>query len=322
MTAASARVSAGKAASRGSGEGGGKRDMLYINGSYLPLAEGRISVEDRGFQFGDGVYEVVRFENGRLLWLEDHLGRLNGSLEKILLADALDGHPLVEVLPELLRRSELRQGTAYVQVTRGAAPREFGLPTDVPPTVLAYVQAYAFPSEADLRAGIAVHAVEDQRWARCDIKSTNLLPAVLAKQAAWEAGAQEALYVSPEQTVREGGSSNAFIVLDGTLRTHPANNRILNGITRCHVLDLARELGVPLLEEGVHVSDLPRASEVFIASTTRDVMPVVRVGGLDSGAFTPGDGTPGEVTLALAAAMHSLIARCVGSVPRPPSAPV
>src|SRR5665811_1122434 len=296
--------------------------MLYLNGSIMPLADGRVSVEDRGFQLGDGVYEVLKIDNGRLLWLEDHLERLEWSTGQVLLSGAFDGHPLAEILPRLVSMSGLRQGTAYVQVTRGAAPREFALPSGVEPTVLAYVRPHEFPSDDEVCAGIAVHAVEDQRWARCDIKSTNLLPAVLAKQAAREAGAQEALYVSAEGTVREGGSSNAFIVLDGTLRTHPANNRILNGITRCHVLDLAHELGVPLLEEGVHVSDLPRASEVFIASTTRDVMSVVRVSGLDSGVLTPGDGTPGEVTLALAAAMRSLIGRCVGSVPRPPSAPV
>lgn len=287
--------------------------MLYLNGRILPLVEGRISVEDRGFQFGDGVYEVLRFENGRLLWVEDHLGRLNSSLDQILLSDALDGHPLAEILPELVRLSGLRRGTAYVQVTRGAAPREFDFPTEARPTVLAYVQEHPFPSAADVRAGIAVHAVEDQRWARCDIKSTNLLPAILAKHAAHAAGAHEALYVSTDGTVREGGSSNFFVVLGGILRTHPANNRILNGITRCRVLDLAREGGLPLLEEAVHVSDLPRASEAFIASTTRDVMPVVRIGGLDSGERIVGGGTPGDITLKLAAAMRSLVARCVGS---------
>jgi len=294
--------------------------MLYLNGRILPLAEGRISVEDRGFQLGDGVYEVIKIEDGRLLWVEDHLGRLNGSLDQTLLAGVLDGHPLAEILPELVRLSGLRRGTAYVQVTRGAAPREFGLPTHVQPTVLAYVQAHSFPSDADVRAGVAVHTVEDQRWARCDIKSTNLLPAVLAKHEARLAGAHEALYVSADGMVREGGSSNAFIVLDGTLRTHPANNRILNGITRCHVLDLARELGLPLLEQAVHVSDLPRASEVFIASTTRDVMPVVRIGGLGSGILTPGGGTPGEVTLSLVDAMRSLIAESLADpIPRPPA---
>ncbi|HZK48143.1 MAG TPA: aminotransferase class IV [Thermoleophilia bacterium] len=291
--------------------------MLYLNGSIMPLADGRVSVEDRGFQLGDGVYEVLKIDNGRLLWLEDHLERLDWSTGQVLLSGALDGHPLAEILPRLVSMSGLRQGTAYVQVTRGAAPREFALPSGVEPTVLAYVRPHEFPSDDEVCAGIAVHAVEDLRWARCDIKSTNLLPAVLAKHAAGEAGAREALYVSADGVVREGGSSNAFVVLDGTLRTHPANNRILNGITRCHVLDLARELGFPVLEQAVHVSDLPRASEIFIASTIRDVMPVVRVGGLDTGMLTPRGGVPGEMTIALAEAMRSLIARCVG-VPAPP----
>jgi D-alanine transaminase len=312
--------------------------MLYLNGRIMPLSEGTVRVEDRGFQLGDGVYEVLKIENGRLLWVDDHLERLASSLEQIVLQGALDAHPLERILPELVQRSGVRQGTAYIQVTRGPSPRDFEFPADPKPTVLAYVQRHGFPGPAEVLTGLTLHAVDDPRWARCDIKSTNLLPAVLAKHTAQRYGAQEVLYVASDGTVREGGSSNVFVILDGALRTHPADNHILNGITRCHVLDLAREQGLSVLEQAVDLAGLLRAEEVFIASTTRDVMPVVRVGGLDrltataalprdavglqdteaTGILVPGDGQPGPVTLLLADAMRGLVSRLVGLEPPPP----
>ncbi|MHB8868930.1 MAG: aminotransferase class IV [Thermoleophilia bacterium] len=292
--------------------------MLYLDGTVMPLESGRVGVEDRGFQLGDGVYEVVKVYGGRLLWLEDHLERLAWSIEQILLPEALVDHQLSAVLPTLVSSSGVTEGTAYVQVTRGVAPREFALPVGAPATVLAYVRGQVFPGAAEILAGIYLHAVQDQRWARCDIKSTNLLPAVLAKEAARKAGAHEAMYVSPEGIVREGGSSNVFLVMDGVLHTHPANNRILNGITRCHALEAARALGLTVVEEGVPFEDLHRVEEMFIASTTRDIMPVVRVGGLGLSDSPVGGGVPGPVTLALVDAMRERVARAVGGVPPPP----
>lgn len=294
--------------------------MLYLDGTVMPLELGLVSVEDRGFQLGDGVYEVLKVCEGRLLWLHDHLDRLDWSLEQILLPTALADHPLHEVLPALVSRSRVTEGTVYVQVTRGAAPREFALPEGVRPTVLAYARSHSFPTAAEIQTGISLHAVEDIRWARCDIKSTNLLPAVLAKQAARAAGAHEALYVSVDGIVREGGSSNVFLLLDGVLRTHPADNRILNGITRCHVIEAARSLALPVVEEAVRFEDLHRVGEMFIASTTRDVMPVVRVGGLGMAETRVSGGTAGPVTLVLADAVRGLIARAVGAPPPPPLA--
>ncbi len=292
--------------------------MLYLDGTVMPLESGRVGVEDRGFQLGDGVYEVVKVYGGRLLWLEDHLERLAWSLEQILLPEALADHQLSAVLPALVSKSGVTEGTVYVQVTRGAAPREFALPVGVSATVLAYVRGQVFPTAAEILAGISLHAVDDQRWARCDIKSTNLLPAVLAKEAARKAGAHEAMYVSPEGIVREGGSSNVFLVMDGVLRTHPANHRILNGITRCHALETARSLGLTVVEEGLRFADLHRAEEMFIASTTRDIMPVVRAGGLGIPEMPVGGGMPGPVTLALVDGMRDRVARAVGSVPPSP----
>lgn len=292
--------------------------LLYLDGAMMPLEQGRVGVEDRGFQLGDGVYEVLKVCAGQLLWLEDHLERLAFSLDQILLPGALAGHPMGDILPTLVSESGVVQGSVYVQVTRGVAPRDFAIRGDVPPTVLAYVRSHGFPEPPEIVAGISLHAVEDLRWARCDIKSTNLLPAVLAKQAAREAGAHEALYVSSDGMVREGGSSNVFLVLDGVLRTHPANNRILNGITRCHALEAARSLGLPVVEEAVPFADLERVEEMFIASTTRDIMPVVRVGGLGLDEGPVGAGEPGPVTMALVDAMRVLVADAVGAPAPPP----
>jgi D-alanine transaminase len=192
-------------------------ETLYLNGVFRPLDEGHVHVEDRGFQLGDGVYEVIKVMNGRLVWLEDHLERLDRSLAAVRLTEASAGHVFQMVLP-VARAVPVAQGIVYVQVTRGTAPREFVFPRPPHPTVLAYARTKGVPTPAEILAGISLHPVEDLRWARCDIKSTNLLAAVLAKEEAKEAGADETLFLSPEGAVREGGSSNVFAFLDGVLR--------------------------------------------------------------------------------------------------------
>lgn len=293
----------------------GDSSMLYLNGAFMALEQGHVGVEDRGFQLGDGVYEVLKVIEGKLLWMEDHLDRLSWSLAEIRLHDALKDHALHEILPRLVEASGVGRGSVYVQVTRGAASREFLFPKGTPPTVLAYAREDRLVGDQEILAGITLHAVEDIRWARCDIKSTNLLAAVLAKQAASDAGAGEVLYVSPEGLVREGGSSNAFVILDGVLWTHPADNRILNGITRQHVLDLARGLDIRVQETAVLFDDLFHAEEVFIASTTRDVMPVVGLSAPDRDYLTLSGGRPGPVTLSLADAMRASIAAALGAPP-------
>jgi D-alanine transaminase len=269
----------------------------------MPLSEGHVGVEDRGFQLGDGVYEVIKVMNGRLVWLEDHLGRLLRSLEAVRLVGATDEHYLEQVIPDLVARSGVTHGIVYVQVTRGPAPREFVFPDPPHPTVLAYVRTKRAPEVSEILAGPVLHPVEDQRWARCDIKSTNLLASVLAKEAAQEAGAHEALFVSPEGVVREGGSSNVFAVFEDTIRTHPSDNRILAGITRKHVLEIARRLGYPVEERAFTLEEVTAAAngsaagvgcEAFTSSTTKDIQPVVRIG-----PHVVGDGRPGAVTLAV-----------------------
>lgn len=295
-----------------------KSETLYLNGRFMPLSEGRISVEDRGFELGDGVYEVIKILNGELVWLDDHLERLDRSLRAISLSQAISEHDLRQVLPELARRSGLHQGMVYLQVTRGWAPRNFVFPDAPHPTVLAYTRSFPAPETGAVLAGISLHPVEDTRWARCDIKSTNLLAAVLAKEEAKKAGADEALFIAPDGAVREGGSSNVFAVLKGVIRTHPADNRILAGITRKHVLEIAARLGYKAEEKAFTLAELETSDnsvEVFTASTLYDVLPVTRIGGR-----SVGRGRPGPVTLALLDEMRREQATLVGLDPPAPLA--
>lgn len=291
-------------------------ETLYLNGTFMPLSEGRIGVEDRGFELGDGVYEVVKVMNGRLIWLEDHLERLHRSLAEVRLSEALVDHSLGDVLPELVRRSGVAQGMVYVQVTRGLAPRDFVFPQPPHPTVLAYARSKPAPTVEAIQAGVVLHAVEDKRWARCDIKSTNLLAAVLAKEEAREAGAHEALFMAPDGLVREGGSSNVLAFLDGVLRTHPLGNRILGGITRKHVIEIARRQGYVVEERAFTLDEVFSApgagSELMIAATLVDILPVVRVD-----ERVVGKGRPGPVTLELLDAMRREQAGLVGLEPPP-----
>jgi D-alanine transaminase len=289
-------------------------EILYLNGRFQPLSQGTINVEDRGFQLGDGVYEVIKVMNGVIVYLDDHLERLRGSLEAIRLTGALADHPLGAVLPELVARAGLVNGSIYIQITRGFAPREFIFPNPPHPTVLAYTRPKKFPDAAEVFKGVALHPVRDQRWGRCDIKSTNLLAPVLAKEEAWEAGADEALFMSPRGVVREGGSSNVMAVIDGVIRTHPLSNRILGGITRKHVLRIAKALGYTVRQRAFALAAITdgsgRCTEVFTASTTKDVLPVLRIG-----QTVIGLGRPGPVTLAILETMRREQAELVGLEP-------
>ncbi len=289
-------------------------ESLYLNGLFQPLSEGRVNIEDRGFQLGDGVYEVIKVMNGTIVWLDDHLVRLGKSLAAIRLVEALVGHPLETVLPDLVGRAGLIDGSIYVQITRGYAPREFTFPKPPQPTILAYTRPKKFPDAQEIFRGVALHPLRDQRWGRCDIKSTNLLAPVLAKEEAWEAGADEALFISPRGLVREGGSSNVLAVIDGVIRTHPLSNRILGGITRKHVLEIAGRLGFAVEERAFTLREITDGSglcsEVFTASTTKDVLPVLRIGKSEIG-----EGQPGPVTLGILQAMREEQARLVGLQP-------
>lgn len=274
----------------------------YVNGRYMDLHEACVPVEDRGFQFGDGVYETVRIYSGRAFSLDRHLDRFEES------ARALEIPPpsrseVEAILGELLARDGVQEGQFYIQLTRGRAPRAHGFPKEGQPTLVAYVQPVELPDPRLYQEGASAIVVPDLRWGLCHIKSTNLLANVLAKEKAHRAGAFEALQEREGFGITEGSSSNVFAVLDGVLRTAPEGPWILGGITREWVLRLAREQGIAVEERPFDRHQLERASEVFVTGTTTEIMPITRVDGRPVG-----DGRVGPVTRALMQAYSRLIA--------------
>ncbi len=260
---------------------------VYFCGEYLPLDDVRISPDDRGFLFADGVYEVIRSYAGRLFELEAHLARLAAGLDALRITGA-DIARLAHVSPELLERNGLSGEDAliYVQITRGVAPRTHAFPTPpVPPTV--YARVMPFRPRGDPQHGVAVITVSDTRWSRCDIKSVALLPNCLANQLARDAGAHEAVFVRDGVAI-EGTATSFFGVFDGEVRTAPASNYILPGITRRVVLDLCAAHEIPVQERPIFAHELPMAEELLLVGTTVEVMPIVRVDDRPVGAGVPG----------------------------------
>lgn len=275
--------------------------VVYFDGRIVPRAEAAVSVDDRGFLFGDGAYEVTRAVRGRLFAGDRHRRRLERTLRGLEIAvSAEELDRLDEASLEIVRANGLADtdATVYVQVTRGAVhPRTHWFPPSGTRATI-YASASRFnPTTALQERGVSVILQPDIRWARCDLKTVNLLPNAIAKQRAQEAGAYEALFVR-DGVVLEGGSTNMFAVIDGVVRTAPATNYILPGITREVVLELAAEEGVEVRQESILLADFHRATEVFLTSTTSDVMPVVSVEGR-----TVGDGAPGPVARRLGKAL-------------------
>ncbi|GGH80850.1 D-alanine transaminase [Pullulanibacillus pueri] len=249
--------------------------MILLNNQFVSRDEGKVDIEDRGYQFGDGVYEVIRVYNGKLFSLAEHLERFKRSMVAISLKLPYASETLTDNLKTLVEKNNLRNGIIYIQITRGAASRNHGFPNNTTPVISAYTKEISRPIEA-LNSGISAHLVEDFRWLRCDIKSLNLLGNVLAKQEALDHGCQEAIFHRGER-VTEGSSTNVFIIRAGKLLTHPADNFILNGITRRYVIELACQLGLPVIEKSFTLNELLTADEVFVTSTTQEVMPVVKI---------------------------------------------
>jgi D-alanine transaminase len=262
--------------------------IAYLDGRYLPRQDARISVDDRGFLFGDGVYEVVRVRDAVFIEMDRHLSRMARGLGALSLA--FDPAPFREISDRLVEDNDLRRGEAlvYWQVTRGAADsrtHQFP-PPGTPVTVYASATAFA-PPEAQRTQGVRAILVPDQRWSRCDLKTINLLPNVMAKQRAIAAGVWEAIQVR-DGAVTEGASTNVFGVLDGVLRTYPRSPYILPGVTRDVVVELATAIGLAVREEPLFVDDLPWLSECFLTGTTNDVMPVTEIDGHRVGLGRPG----------------------------------
>jgi D-alanine transaminase len=271
--------------------------LAYLNGQFLPRAAAAVPVEDRGFVFGDGVYEVWRVVGGRLFETQRHLARLSSGLSELRIPapDLVDPERLTAIADRLLTDDALRDGEAtfYVEITRGVAPRTHQFPSGtIAPTVFAMANRFKPPE--DLRAsGATCITMPDIRWLRCDIKTIQLLPNVLGKQAAAEVGALDVLFVR-DGAITETSHANVLAVIDGAIRTHPTNNLILPGVTRAVVLEIARNLGIRVDETPFTPGDLARASEVFLAGTTTDVMPIIRVDDL-----VIGDGKPGPIATTL-----------------------
>jgi D-alanine transaminase len=273
-------------------------EIVYLNGAWLPRPQAVVSVDDRGFLFGDGVYEVVRVVDGRYVDGDRHFGRLGRSLAELELPDpAAAGVDLRAVGRELLERQELAargEAVVYIQVTRGSAPRRHAFPPPgTAPTVFA--AATPFVAKTEKATGVPVITCPDIRWGRCDIKSVNLLANVLANQRAAGRGAYEAILVR-DGLVTEATHSSVFAVVGGVLRTHPNGPAILPGVTRGVILELAAEAGLEASEEAVTAAELGSAEEVLLTGTTTDVMPVTRIDGK-----AVGTGRPGPVTRRLSA---------------------
>jgi D-alanine transaminase len=265
--------------------------IAYVNGRYRPLAGEAIALEDRGYQFADGVYEVIKVLAGRPRDLERHLDRLQRSLAALEIAAPMARAALTSVLFETLRRNRLRDALLYVQVTRGTAPRNHVYPKQARPSLVVTARKPGFPSAKERVEGVGVITLPDLRWGRCDIKSISLLPNVMARQQAAAAGCREAWLVDRAGCVTEGSASNAYIVdQSGRLVTHPLSERILGGITRSVVLELARADGIPVVERPFSVAEAQAAREAALSSTSSMLLPVTAID-----ERTVGNGHPGSV---------------------------
>jgi D-alanine transaminase len=276
--------------------------IAYVNGRYLPRNEAKVAVEDRGYQFADGVYEVCEVRGGRVVDERRHMARLDRSLGELRIARPMSPAALAIVLRETIRRNRVRDGIVYVQVTRGVARRDFVFPADYTrPSLVVTARSNDLEHlEQTAVEGIAVVTVPDIRWKRVDIKSVALLPNVLAKQTAREQGAREAWLVDGEGRITEGASSNAWIVSrDGKLITHPLGHDILAGITRSVVIDVIKAQGLAFEERCFTVEEAYAAREAFVTSASQTVLPVVNIDGRPVG-----NGAPGLIATALRRDYH------------------
>ena len=281
---------------------------VYLNGELIPSERALVSVDDRGFLFADGIYEVTPAYWGMLFRIERHLQRMRRGLAELRID--FDPDTLVDVHRRLLAANGLERKEAaivYMQITRGVAPRAHAFPTPaVRPTVYGFAKEFERVPRASWEEGFTATTVPDRRWARADIKTIGLLPNCLALQAAVEAGTTDALLVK-DGVALEGAHSNFFAVLDGTITTHPATNRVLHGITREYVLELSRELELPVEERPIQLEELARAEEAFFTGTTTEIRPAVRIDGRQVG-----DGRVGPVAKRLMNAYQEEVDRAAG----------
>ncbi|HEX9758665.1 MAG TPA: D-amino-acid transaminase [Nitrospiria bacterium] len=262
-------------------------DIAFLNEKFLPLDRAMVSVEDRGFQFGDGVYELIRAYGGRLFHVENHIRRLLQSLDSIQLPGVYPMDQWRSILEMALEKSGYTEAKIYLQVTRGVSPRQHPFPEKVIPTVVVTVRKMDIFPEDYQKEGVSVITMPDLRWARCDVKSINLLPNILAKQKAKEEGALEALFIRDGQ-VQEGAGSNVFSLKGDRLITPAEGNRILSGVTRGALIGLAKAMGLQVFEEDLELNALYSSDEVLLTATSMEILPVVRIDKKVIGSGKPG----------------------------------
>lgn len=273
-------------------------DLAYVNGTIMPVENAVVPIEDRGYQFGDGVYEYIASYDGRLFMLDAHLDRLARSMGELDFAP-LDRDRLTAAIGDLLHRSGYPRAGIYIQITRGVAPRNHAFAADLVHQVIMTIRPIHELPDRMRRDGTSAMTVPDLRWQRCDVKTTQLVANALAKQRAIAGGYGDAVFVSDEGTVREATSSNLFVVSDGQILTHPLTRHILPGITRMAVIDICREIGLAAAECFFDTARLYGADEVFLTGTVTEVLPVVSI---DDRAI--GTGRVGPVTRQLHRALR------------------
>lgn len=276
-------------------------ELGYLNGQFFPLEDIRLHPEDRGFLFGDGVYEVIRTYRGKPAFWEDHFARLLRSAGEIRIPLPFDRETFQEILLNGIRRCGWSEIKIYIQVTRGVAPRDHVFPSPCEPTVFMSFKEIGNLSSMERDAGISVMTVPDIRWGRCDIKSLNLLPNVLAKQRAKEAGLFEAIFIRGNM-VMEGATSNLFMVRNSAVFTPPINHQVLAGVTQQHVMQLINDLGKKMDCRPISLPELLSSDEVFLTGTTIEVLPVITIDG-----HRVGEGRPGLTTREIQRKFHSLV---------------
>lgn len=262
--------------------------ITYLNGEFVALKDARVSVLDRGFIFGDGVYEVIPAYNRTLFRLPGHLARLRGCLSGVGMVNPHSDAQWEALMREVIARNPDEDQALYLQVTRGLAKRDHAFPVGVTPTVFIMSSKLSTPSAEAIREGVSAMTFPDNRWLRCDIKSTSLLPNILLRQAAVEAGCAEAVMLR-DGFLTEGAASNIFVVKKGVLLTPPKNNLLLSGITYDVILDLAKDLGIPIEVRNVTEAEVRSADELWLASSTREVLAITKLDGAPVGQGKPGD---------------------------------
>ena len=282
--------------------------LAYVDGRITPLRDAHVHVEDRGLQFADALYEVTAVLNGRLLDWPAHLARLRRNCAAIFIDFAMTDAALTAQARRLVAANGQPEALLYLQVSRGSARRDHGFPANAQPSLVMTVRRFDFAQRtAQQKTGVKVITVNDMRWQRVDMKTTGLLANVLAKQDARAAGDFEAWLIAADGTVREGGSTNAHIVKDGTIITHPLSAQILPGIARAAMLQLARAAQIAVIERPFSLAEALAADEALLTSTTAPLLPVVAIDGV-----AVGDGKPGPVAARLAALVGDEIARQTG----------